>query len=82
MIRSNDKYSWAEEKRLDNIRDRGLDIVLLADLVFADPNVVIVPDIRKEYGEKRFKVYAMIESERFCMCFPPRGETHTLDSYL
>ena len=26
------------------------------------------------YGEKRFKAYAMIENERFCMCFTPRGE--------
>ena len=74
MIRSNDKYSWVEEKRLDNIRDRGLDIVLLADLVFADPNVKIRLDDRKDYGETRYLAFAMVDNERFRMCFTPRGE--------
>jgi len=46
-------------------------MVELADFIFDDPNVVIVPDIRRDYGEKRYLAFAMVEGERFSLCFTP-----------
>jgi len=74
VIASNEKYSWVPEKREANKRERGLDIVELADFIFADPNVVIVPDARNDYGENRYLAFAMIADERFSLCFTPRGD--------
>jgi hypothetical protein len=68
------KYSWDERKRQENISKRGLDIVLLADKVFADPNVVIEPDVKKDYGEDRFHAYGMADNLRIRICFTLRGE--------
>lgn len=74
MIKTNDKYSWDSEKRDLIIETRGLDFVLLADFIFADPRVAIVPDARQDYGEERYLAFAMVECERFCLCFTPRGD--------
>ena len=70
----NEKYSWDSEKRDANIRLRELDFVELADFIFADPKVTIIPDTRKDYGEKRYLAFAMIENERFCLCFTLRED--------
>jgi len=72
VIEENEKYSWDSEKREVNIEIRGLDFVELADLIFADPKVTIIPDIRKDYGEERYLAFAMIDDERFCLCFTLR----------
>jgi len=74
MIESNVRYSWDPAKRVEILNSRRLDIVLLADFIFTDPNIVIVPDIRKNYGEDRFKAFAKIEEERFCLCFTLRAD--------
>jgi len=68
------KYSWNPKKREQNIKERGLDFVLLADEIFADPNVVIEPDSRDRYGEGRFLAYALVEGTRLCLCFTPRAD--------
>ena len=70
----NEKYSWNPEKREQNIRERGLDFVLLADDIFNDPDVVIRPDIRSGYGEDRFLAYSLVEGKRLCLCFAPRED--------
>ena len=69
----NNKYSWHPGKREQNIKERGLDFVELADDVFADPNVVIKLDTCGEYGEIRFLAYALVGGKRLCLCFTPRG---------
>ena len=74
MIESNARYSWDPTKREEILNTRLLDMVLLADFIFADPNIVIVPDLRKNYGEDRYKAFAMIEEERFCLCFTLRAD--------
>ena len=79
MNEINEKYSWDPEKRESNIKKRGLDFVLLADHIFADPNVVIEPDVRCEYGEERFLAYALVEETRLCLCFALRdGRIHLI----
>jgi uncharacterized DUF497 family protein len=69
---TNLKYSWNVEKREQNIRERGLDIVEYADFIFTAPDAKFVLDNRNEYGEDRYKVYATFGDERFCLCFTPR----------
>jgi len=67
------QYEWDENKRQENIEKRGLDMVILAPLVFADPFVVIEPDTRRNYGEERFLAYGLVAGERLCVCFTLRG---------
>jgi len=74
MNESENKFSWDAEKRELNVKTRGLDFVLLADFIFADPNVVIRQDDRRDYGEERFLAFAMVEKVRLCLCFTPRGD--------
>jgi len=52
-------FKWDENKRRKNIEKRGLDIVILAPKVFADPNAEIERDFRKHYGEDRYLIYGM-----------------------
>jgi uncharacterized DUF497 family protein len=74
MNQANDKYSWDPAKREENIKERGLDIVELADFIFADPGLRVRLDDRADYGEPRYLGFAMIQGERFLLCFTPRGE--------
>lgn len=72
MIKTNDKYSWDSNKRELIIKTRGLDFVVLADFVFADPDVIIYPDNRRDYGEYRYLAYAMVADICLCLCFTHR----------
>ena len=72
MIETNQKYSWDSRKRESTINVRGLDFVVLADFVFGDPDIVIVQDERKDYGENRYLAYAMVAGVRLCLCFTYR----------
>ncbi|MDR2718142.1 MAG: BrnT family toxin [Treponema sp.] len=68
------KFKWDENKRQKNIEKRGLDIVILAPKVFADPNAEIEPDIRKDYKEDRYLIYGMADDIRIWICFTLRKE--------
>jgi len=71
---ANKEYSWYAGKRQENINKRGLDFVEFAPKIFADPNVVIRPDNRKDYGEA--------DGMRLCLCFTPRkGLIHLITIY-
>ena len=67
-------FTWNETKRQENIKKRRLDIATLAAKVFADPKVVIEPDVRKDYGENRFHAYGLVDNLRIRICFTPRGD--------
>ena len=67
-------FEWDEVKRQKNIKERGLDILAIAPLVFEDQNVVIEQDNRWNYTEKRFRDFAIVEEKRVCLCFTPRNE--------
>ena len=67
-------YEWFEAKRQKILATRKLDIVVLAPKVFADPNVIIERDNRRNYGEERFLAYALVDGTRICLCFTPRNE--------
>ena len=68
------KFEWYEGKRQEVLATRKLDMVILAPKVFADPNVVIERDNRRDYGEERYLAYALVEGTRLCLCFTLRGE--------
>jgi uncharacterized DUF497 family protein len=68
------KYSWNPVKRRENIEKRRLDMVKLADGIFADPNVVIELDDREDYGEERFLAYGMTDGLHLCLCFTLRAD--------
>jgi len=72
---TNEKYSWDPEKRERNIRDRGLDIVRLADGVFGDPNVALEVDPKpNDDNEVRFLAFGLVDGERLCLCYTPRED--------
>ena len=66
-------FEWDDEKRKRNIIEHGIDFIEAA-IVFDDPNVSIVPDARKNYGEKRFNAYGMSNGRKMRVCFTMRGE--------
>jgi len=73
------EYEWFEGKRQEVLSTRGIDIVIAGPKVLADPNVVIEPDNRQNYGEERFLAYGMVEGERLCLCFTLReGKIHLI----
>ena len=79
----NERYTWNPEKRKQNLKERGLDFVLLADDILSDPNVVIRQDNRCNYGEDRFLAYALVEGKRLCLCFAPReGKIHLITIFM
>lgn len=79
MTETNESYSWDSDKREETIKARGLDFVALADFVFADADIVIREDNRKDYGEQRYLAYAMVGEARLCLCFTPRdGKKHLI----
>jgi uncharacterized DUF497 family protein len=79
MNETNERYSWNSEKRNTNIAGRGLDFVALADLIFDDPNTVIMRDDRNDYGEDRFLAYGVVGELRLCLCFTCREDkTHLI----
>ena len=65
-------FEWDEEKRQKNIDKRGLDIAVLAPLLFAEPDTIIRPDNREDYGEKRQLAFGIVNGVRLCVCFTLR----------
>ncbi|GBU25321.1 hypothetical protein R83H12_01964 [Fibrobacteria bacterium R8-3-H12] len=74
MNKTNEKYSWNPEKREQNIKERGLDIVYLAPKIFADPNLVVKQDFREDYNEERFLAFAFVDDLRLCLCYTLRED--------
>ncbi len=51
-------YEWDETKRAANLAKHGLDFSQIAAFDLA--TAVVVPDLRRDYGEARFRVYGYI----------------------
>jgi uncharacterized DUF497 family protein len=67
------RYEWGEVKNAENIeKHEGL---TLPDGigVFADKKRIIRPDLRKDYGEKRYNIVGATKGMLLCVCFTPRG---------
>lgn len=75
MNESNEKYSWHPVKRQENITKHRLDFVLLADLVFEDPDLNIFDDTKpNKDNEQRRLAYALVDGTRLCLCFTHRED--------
>jgi uncharacterized DUF497 family protein len=64
MNETNEKYSWNLEKREQNIKERGLDMV----------NLVVELDSREDYNEERYLAYALVGCLRLCLCYTHRED--------
>ena len=62
---------WDEAKRLNALNERGLDF---ADVTKFDPStVIIIPDVRRFYGEDRFNTYGLLNGVPCTYCWTPRN---------
>ncbi len=51
------RFGWHDAKRESNLAKHGLDFVD-ALACFADPDRLVWPDLRRDYGEERFNMLA------------------------
>lgn len=65
-------WKWDEDKRQETLLIRGLDFAIVRD--FDLTTAQIDQDIRRDYGEVRFKATGMIGGRLFILIFTPRGE--------
>lgn len=66
------KVTYDPIKNVDNIERRGLPFDLIADLDWA--TAVIVEDIRRDYGERRYRVFGYIGDRLYAAVFTPRRD--------
>jgi uncharacterized DUF497 family protein len=71
---SNEKYQWDEVKRQKILTERDLDIKVIGPEVLADPYVKIETDVRRDYGEVRYRAFGIARGFRLCLGFSIRGE--------
>lgn len=71
------KITFDPKKNADNIRDRQLPFDFVAELEWS--SAVVVEDVRKDYGERRFRVFGYIEDRLYAVVFTPReGAVHVI----
>jgi uncharacterized DUF497 family protein len=64
------ELEWDEDKRQKVLLERDLDF---ADVTKFDPaTIVIVPDMRRFYGEQRFNTYGALNGIPCTYCWTPR----------
>jgi len=67
-------FEWDDAKSRRCEMERGF---AFADILpaFADPARQIEADVRREYGEDRFRLYGRVGERLFVVAFTMRGET-------
>lgn len=66
-------FEWFEDKRLRNIRERGIDFVDVIPL-FTSPDAVSFEDTRQDYGETRYILLCAVRDLLFQVAYTHRGE--------
>ena len=66
------KITFDPKKNADNIRDRQLPFDDVVELDWS--SAVIIEDVRKDYGERRFRVLGYIEDRLYAVVFTPRKD--------
>lgn len=66
------KITYDPTKDAANIKDRDLPFDLAVELDWA--SAVIIEDTRKDYGERRFRVFGYIGERLYALVFTPRGD--------
>jgi hypothetical protein len=66
------EIEYDEAKRLKIMAERGLDLRDDPPLVFAQQHIE-QEDARKDYGEKRYRVWGYLRGRRVSLVWTPRG---------
>lgn len=64
-------FEWDEGKSERCLAERGFDFAYAARAFF-DPDRVVHPDTRRNYGEERYQLMGMIERRLFVLVYTPR----------
>jgi len=71
------KITFDPKKNADNIRDRQLSFDEVSKLEWS--RAVILEDARKDYGERRFRVFGYVDERLYAVVFTPReGAVHVI----
>lgn len=66
------KITFDPKKNDDNLRGRQLSFEEVSKLEWA--SAVILEDVRKDYGERRFRVFGYIDERLYAVVFTPRED--------
>ena len=64
--------TFDHSKNVKNIAERGLPFSMVADMDWSQ--AVILEDNRRDYGERRFRAFGVIDGRLYAVVFTPRGE--------
>jgi uncharacterized DUF497 family protein len=73
------EFEWDEAKRQDNLDKHELDFSFVEQLDWA--NAVIVPDLRFDYGEDRYRAFARIDGVLYSVVFVYRASATRILSF-
>jgi uncharacterized DUF497 family protein len=67
------EFGWHAAKREKTLAERGVDF---EDVVvgFSDPKRMVMPDVRRDYGEARYNMLARCEGRVFHITYTLRGD--------
>jgi uncharacterized DUF497 family protein len=71
-------FQWDEDKRLHNVKERGVDFRVAAR-IFKNP-VIEAIDHREDYGETRYRALGYADDEYFIVVYTWRGEDRRIIS--
>lgn len=66
------RITFDPKKSAGNIRNRQLSFDFVTNLEWS--NALIVEDVRKDYGERRFRVLGYIDDRLYAVVFTPRND--------
>lgn len=78
-MRENERTEWADLKNSRNIEQRQIDFSDL-DEAFDGRFAVIVEDMRRDYGERRFNMLVEVRDMVLNITFTPRPPRHRIIS--
>lgn len=64
--------TFDHRKNDKNIAERGLPFSMVSDMDWN--HAVILEDNRRDYGERRFRAFGVIDGRMYAVVFTPRGE--------
>ena len=68
------KYEWNESKRQEILAARDLDIAAIGPELLRSPDLKVIDDDRRDYGEIRFRAFGIARGFRLCLVFTLRGD--------
>ena len=67
------KYEWDEAKRAVNVAKHGLDFAQVTAFEWQD--ALILPDMRRDYGEPRYYALGKLAGRLHVLVFTPRDDS-------